>query len=719
MKILQILPELNVGGVETGTVDFSKYLVQHGHQSLVVSNGGKLVAELEQSGTKHYTLPVHKKSLLTMIRMVAPLRKIIQEEGVNIVHARSRVPAWIAYFACRKTNAAFITTCHGHYNNRFYSQVMGWSKLVIVPSTMIGRYMTETYKVPAKNIRCVPRGVDLAKFKHLEGKAKVSKVPASGLLDNSRKQCTIAIIGRITPLKGHTYFIRAMAKVVQSVPLAKIWIIGDVPPKKIAYKQELESLVRRCGLQNHVEFLGSRQDIPELLKQIDVLVLSSVTPESFGRVILEAQVLNVPVVATKVGGVVDIIDDEQTGFLVLPKDTEAMGKAVVRLLQGRALADRLAKAARQKLEAQFTLEHMAEKVMSVYEELLKSVNILVIKISSVGDVILVTPSLRALRKKFPKAKMCCLVGKNVRRILQGCPYVDELIMYDPQHKDKGFFKFWQFAHRLRRYCFDKVIDFQNSRKSHWLSFLSFPKDSYGYNNGKDGFLLSHTVKKSKQELMKLAPVQHQFQVLNLLGISYDNKDAYLQLWPSAKDEEYVEALLDAEWLGDNHNMVGINMAASPKWKTKNWPLEYIAQLCDLLAGKGMRVIITGMDKDKPMAQHLVQRTKSKPAIFVGETDLLQLAALIKKCSVFITPDSAPMHVAAAVGTPCITFFGPTDSRRHIPPAKNLIVLERQLTCTPCYKQRCKILTHACMQDIKPEEVLGAVEEIMESEKKNY
>ena len=155
MKILQVLPELNVGGVETGTVDLAKYLVDHGHQSVVVSNGGELVSDLEAAGTRHYALPVHKKSLWLMIKCVTALRAIIQSEKADIVHARSRVPAWIAYFACRGTQAAFITTCHGYYGNRVFSQVMGWPKLVIVPSRVIGRHMMEHFGALSNSIRYI------------------------------------------------------------------------------------------------------------------------------------------------------------------------------------------------------------------------------------------------------------------------------------------------------------------------------------------------------------------------------------------------------------------------------------------------------------------------------------------------------------------------------------------------------------------------------------
>ena len=166
-------------------------------------------------------------------------------------------------------------------------------------------------------------------------------------------------------------------------------------------------------------------------------------------------------------------------------------------------------------------------------------------------------------------------------------------------------------------------------------------------------------------------------------------------------------------MGNNPNIVGINIAASEKWRTKNWPTEYMARLCDMLSKKNIRMIITGMEKDKLLARHFLSMTRSKPANFVGKTDILQLAALIRKCRVFVTPDSAPMHVAAAMKTPVVAFFGPTDSRRHVPPAKKIIILERKLACAPCYSPRCRILTHACMKDIRPDEVASAIGSLIE------
>jgi lipopolysaccharide heptosyltransferase II len=692
MKILQILPELNVGGVETGTVDFASYLVNSGHEALVVSNGGKLVEQLEKSGARHLQLPVHQKSLWTILRMVKVLRRIIQDEKVDIVHARSRVPAWIAFLACRKTNAAFITTCHGYYKNKLFSQVMGWGKLVIVPSEAIGRHMIHDYKVPPENIRCIPRSVNLERF----NVTKETKTAAKDLV--------VTIVGRITPLKGHDYFLKAMAKAIRSMPQIKVWIVGDAPKHKMHYKEELEVLAQHLGIRDKVEFLGNRQDVPQLLSQTDVLVLSTVTQEAFGRVILEAQAIGVPVVATKVGGVVDIIDDGETGLLVMPKDVDSMAREVLRLLSDKTLAQNIVEKARVKLKSKFTLEHMASKTIRVYEELLDLMHILVIKIGAIGDVVLVTGSLKALREKFSNAKIYCLVGKESRKVLQNCPYLDGLIIYDPQHKDRGWWRLLKFAKKLRRYQFDKVVDFQNNRVSHLLSFLSFPRESYGYNNRKWGFLISRPVSNPQWDI---APVPHQFQILSMLDIEYSPR-VFLELWPSSKDREYIAELLESEWMANSKIIVGINVAASAKWPTKNWPLEYIAKLCDVLSSKNIRVVLTGMDKDRPLISQLVSLTKSKPAVLAGKTDILQLAALMERCKVFITPDSAPLHVAAAMKTPVIAFFGPTDSKRHQPPARNIKILEKKLSCQPCYSSRCKVQTHACMKEITPDEVLKEI-----------
>ncbi len=455
-----------------------------------------------------------------------------------------------------------------------------------------------------------------------------------------------------------------------------------------------------------MEFLGNRRDIPQLLAQSDCLVLSTITQEAFGRVILEAQAASVPVVATKVGGVAEIIDHEKTGLLVPPKDIDAMAKAVIRLLQNRELASSLIEAAHKKIENRYTLKHMAEATLQVYRESAHALNILVIKLTALGDVILITATLKALRQKYPDAEIHVLTSIEASSIVQRCPYINSVIIFDVANKNP--MSILKMSDLLRKYSFDKIIDLQNNRISHLLSFLSFAKNSYGYKNKKLGFLLNRGI---KDDLIEMPPVEHQFRVLKSMGIDY-HPDVQLELWPSNKDEEYIAELLNAEWMGTYKDIVGLNLAASARWATKNWPAEHIIKLCDLLAARNIRVVLTGQNKDALLARYIVSKAKSKPVNFVGKTNILQLAALMRRCKVYISPDSAPLHVAAAMNTPIVGLFGPTDPVRHMPPASNKIVFNRELKCAPCYSGVCKIKTHSCMKEITPEQVVQKVLDLM-------
>lgn len=693
MNILQILPELNIGGVETGTVDLARYLVDYGHKAVVISNGGCLVKDLENAGAKHYQLPVHKKSIITMMRMIPRVMDIINREDIDIVHARSRVPAWIAFFASRKTKRVFITTCHGYYNRHLFSRIMGWGKLVISPSNVIALHMHHDFGVPYERLRLIPRSVDLKRFKFISPKDKKTDI------------FNIGIIGRITPLKGHIYFLKALAKVIRIIPRIKIWIVGETSPSKQAYKEEIRMMVRRLGLSYCTEFLGAQKDIPSIFSNLNLLVFPSTAPEAFGRVVVEAQASGVPVVASRIGGVTDIIDDGITGLLVPPADPSGIAEAVIKIIEDEKLASFLANNAYRKVREKFNLELMVKSTLEVYKEALSKFKILVIKLSSLGDVVLSTAAIRAMREKFNKDyKISLLTGAASREIFMNCPHIDELIIYNPE--DKSIRGIIRIVRDLIKRGLDFVIDLQNNRLSHWLCFLSLCPERYGYDNKKLGFLLNHRI---KDDTPALDPISHQFKILKMLNIEL--KSQRLQLWPSRHDETYIDDFLKQNWVGQEQTLIGINISASKRWKTKAWPQDKIISLCEQLALKNMRVVLTGTQEDLIEAEELKNRVRNvKPIIACGKTSINQFVCLIKKCDVFVSTDSAPLHIACAAGTSFVALFGPTEPMRHLAPNYRGIVMNKNLSCSPCYKTRCK--SHACMVRISSDEVLEAIERLL-------
>jgi lipopolysaccharide heptosyltransferase II len=696
LKILQILPELNVGGVERGTVDLAKELVKLGHKAVVVSNGGDLVADIEAAGVIHYNLPVHRKSIINIIQMIPKLAEIIKKEEIDVVHARSRMPAWVAFFACRKTKTAFVTTCHGYYKKHPFSFVMGWAKRVIVPSNVIARHMIEDFKVAHDRIRFIPRSVDLNKFKYLSPDKRTGKT------------FNVGIIGRLTPIKGHLYFIKAMAKVARGHPKLKIWIVGDAHGSKDAYKEQMRVLVKRLGLEEYTDFLGTQKDVPGILAHLNCLVLATTTQEAFGRVIVEAQACGVPVVATAVGGVIDIIENGHTGLIVPPADPQAMAEAVIKIINDKPLALRLAEEAYKKVQEKYSVGLMVEKTVAVYKEACEKFKVLIIKFSSLGDIILTTAGLRAIREKFKRDnyRISFLVSQEFKEVLLRSPHIDELLVCDFKSRDQGLGGFLKMAKALRSRYFDMVIDLQNNRRSHLLAAMTLALDRFGYENKKFSSLLNHRIKDKKDSI---GPVAHQFNLLNLLGINPG--DNYLEMFPRQEDEKYVEGFLGQQWLSVNQKLVGINIGASKRWKTKVWPIRQLVRFCELLAGRDIRVVVTGSSDDSKRASELIN---SLPKIKIidgcGKLSINQLAVLIKRCNVYISADSAPLHVAAAVKTPFVALFGPTDPGRHLPPAKVYAVISKALDCAPCYKSKCS--KPKCMEDISAEEVLEAVDKLL-------
>ena len=306
MKVLQILPQLNIGGVERGTLDLSKALIQKGHESFVISGGGILVDELIQSGAKHYEIPVHIKSLRTL-SLAKNLSKTISSIDPDIVHVRSRMPAWVNFraFKMLQKKPLLISTFHGLYSFPIYSQVMSFVDHSIAISKTVEKYILKNYKLNKGDITIIPRGCDPIEFNN----SSINPDHKTKILNEFPQivgKKVLTIPGRISKWKGVAEFIELLSLLDESYHGL---IVGPTAKSKIKYLNKLQNKVSSLNLENKITFTGSRRDIANIYKISDVVFNLSQTPEPFGRTMIEAIACGAKVVGWNHGGASEILSE--------------------------------------------------------------------------------------------------------------------------------------------------------------------------------------------------------------------------------------------------------------------------------------------------------------------------------------------------------------------------------------------------------------------------
>ena len=363
LTVLQTLPALQTGGVERGTVDVAAELARRGHRSLVISSGGALTAELSAGGSSHYAWPIGKKSPFTLL-LASRLRRFLQEEKVDILHARSRLPAWVSYLAWKNMPAdnrpVFITTVHGIYRAGRYSAVMTRGQKVIAISRYIHDYIMTNYPGTDRGkVSIIHRGVDPACF-------PTGYRPAEEWLDrwHTDRPCVldkalVTLPGRITRRKGHTDFIDIIERLKQAGTHVHGLIAGGAEPRREPFLKELIRSINHRGLGKDISFLGQRDDLREVMSVSDVVLSLADIPEAFGRTTLEALSLGRPVVAYAHGGAEEVLKELQPDGLVEPGNSAAAAGKILDFLRDPPLI---------APNRSFTLERMLDKTLALYEE---------------------------------------------------------------------------------------------------------------------------------------------------------------------------------------------------------------------------------------------------------------------------------------------------------------------------------------------------------------
>ncbi|MEM1103260.1 MAG: glycosyltransferase family 4 protein [Pseudomonadota bacterium] len=384
--VLQTIPRLDVGGAERTTLEVADALVEAGAHAHVATEGGVLQKEAEGLGAVLHAGPFSSKSPWTIWRNAARLTAIVKTSGAQILHARSRAPAWSALFAARRAGVPFVTTYHGVYEarsamKRFYNGVMARGDVVIANSNFTRARILSEHRTDPSKIVVIPRGVDLKRFDEAavtaERRAALASVwgiapPASGDEEAPRQRIAVAVPGRLARWKGQHVAVRAAQLLRESGQQGRFqfMLVGGVKEPN-AYAEELRVAIVAAGLGDMVKMVGHCADMPAALSLSDVVVSPSVRPEAFGRVAVEAQAMGRPVIAADHGGARETILQGETGWRTPPGDAEALAAVLSDFAKmDRARRARMGDAARRRAETLYSADEMCASTLRVYADLL-------------------------------------------------------------------------------------------------------------------------------------------------------------------------------------------------------------------------------------------------------------------------------------------------------------------------------------------------------------
>jgi glycosyltransferase involved in cell wall biosynthesis len=379
LKVLQVIPKLGYGGAETGCYDIAHYLPENNCGSFIATSGGELLKFIDKKKVKIIKLPVHSKNPLIMFVNFLALIGVILINNITIVHARSRAPAWACFLAAKITGRKFVTTFHGTYNfsskiKKFYNSVMVRSDLIIAGSNFIFSHIKENYTKyldAKKKLLVIFRGINVDYFDpttKLDNDEK--KLLKEWQIEKDKK--IILLPGRLTGWKGQEVFIEAVNLVNIELGYEAFFavILGSDQGRDL-YKKKLIRLTEQHRLVNQVKFIDHCKDMALAYKVSDVVVSASIEPEAFGRVAVEAQSMERPIIASNIGGSNETIIDEKTGFLFESNNAKSLSKKILKILSmDEASLQSIGKDGRKNIIQKFNVEKMCFSTYSEYKRIL-------------------------------------------------------------------------------------------------------------------------------------------------------------------------------------------------------------------------------------------------------------------------------------------------------------------------------------------------------------
>jgi glycosyltransferase involved in cell wall biosynthesis len=374
--ILQVAPELSAGGVERTVLEVTEAIVEAGGRALLASRGGRLEGEFEKLGGQLFRMDAKAKNPVVLKLNEGKLKRIIRSEGVNLVHARSRAPAWSAYAAAKAAGVPFVTTYHGAYSGeeglkRKYNSVMAKGDLVIANSQWIAAHVQRVHDIPPERIVTIPRGVDLEAF--YPGAVTPQRIEAVrtrwGLKDD--KRLTLFLPGRLTEWKGQLLAIRALGLLAPEERDGLVLVLAGDAQGRDAYEGRIYDTIRQLQLDGQVLVVGHETDMPAAYLASDIVMAPSTRPEAFGRTAAEASAMARPVIVSDHGGGRETVLDGETGARFQPGDAAALAGAIRALLAvGKTARAGMGKAGQEHVRSHFSKRGLQMATLGVYKRLI-------------------------------------------------------------------------------------------------------------------------------------------------------------------------------------------------------------------------------------------------------------------------------------------------------------------------------------------------------------
>ena len=379
LKVLQVIPKLGYGGAETGCYDIAHYLPENNCESFIVTSGGELLKFVDKKKVKVITLPVHSKNPLLIIFNLLALIGIILFHNISIIHARSRAPAWSCLLASKLTGRKFVTTFHGTYNfnnnfKKFYNSVMVRSNLIIAGSNFIFSHIKEKYSNyldAEKKLRVIFRGINVDYFDPTT-KMEEDEKKLLNKWEIKKDKKIILLPGRLTSWKGQEVFIEAinLVNIDLGYEAFNVVILGNDQGRDL-YKKKLIRLSEQYRMKNQIRFIDHCKDMALAYKVSDIVVSASIEPEAFGRVAVEAQSMEKPIIASNIGGSNETIIDEKTGFLFESGDAKSLSQKILKVLNlDETSLKSIGAEGRKNIIQKFNVEKMCFSTYSEYKRII-------------------------------------------------------------------------------------------------------------------------------------------------------------------------------------------------------------------------------------------------------------------------------------------------------------------------------------------------------------